>query len=265
MSQPLAHPGAEPNPNETTYDYQYRRRLRMPIRLNFEQQSKLAMFRRLADHLPTLPEGARVLDLGFGLGKMLLWFPKHCELGGNDLSLFAVEQMRQEAGRRGYRAFRFERLNLDREPIPWVDGSAEVVVCSHLIEHVADDRQLLEMIRRALRPGGHLILMCPINETDRNANPLHVRRYTEESLEKLLEDFGFQVIATDKADTIYHVFEWIGWPRLPRPLEVLRGKCIAVLGAIAVLIPPIWSLPIWGVPRDYGVLARLERRPEEHL
>lgn len=133
-----------------------------------------------------------------------------------------------------------------------------------MIEHVADDRDLLEKVGRVLRRGGHLILMCPINETHRNANPLHVRRYTEESVGNLLEDFGFRVIATDKAGTVNNVLDWVGRPRLPCPLDVLRGKCIGVMGAMIVLIPFMSSLPVWGLPRIYGVLARLERKPNEH-
>jgi len=247
------------NPNLVTFEKHYHRRLRLPVRLNFEVQTKLVMFRRLAQKLPSLPEGASVLDLGCGRGGMLFWFPRHCVLEGVDITPTAVEQMRRKARRNGYREFRFECANLERERIPWGDGSTDVVVCSHLIEHVQDDRRLLAEICRVLKPGGHLILMIPINETNPNANPLHLRRYTEESMCELLGAHGFQVIVEDRADTLSHVFDWIGRPRLPRPLEVLRGKGIAVLGALILLVPPLWSLPCWGSPRDYGLLARREQ------
>jgi len=49
--------------------------------------------------------------------------------------------------------------------------------------------------------------------------------------------------------------------RLPRPLEVLRGKGIAVLGAFSVLVPPLWSLRCWGLPWDFGVFAAREDYP----
>ncbi len=254
----------DPNPNLVTFEEYYRRRLRLPVRLNFEVQTKLAMFRRLAQKLPPLPEGASVLDLGFGRGGMLFWFPRHCVLGGVDITPTAVELMRRKARENGYRAYRFECANLERDCIPWDDGSVDVVVCSHLIEHVQDDRRLLAEIGRVLKTGGLLMLMIPINETDRNANPLHLRRYTEESMRELLAAYSFQVIAEDRANTLYQVFDWLCTRRLPRFLEMLRGKGIAVLGALSLLAPPLWSLPCWGTPRDYGVLARLElsRRAE---
>ncbi len=246
---------ARQNPNFVSFEQQYRRRLRMPLRLNFELQTKLAMFRRLARRIPALPPGARVLDLGFGHGFMLFWFPPHCELGGVDLTPTAVERIARAAARRGYLRSRFECLNLDREPLPWDAASVDVLICSHVIEHVADDGHLLAEIRRVLKPGGHLLLMIPINETDANANSLHLRRYTEESMRTKLAAFGFRVLAEDRADTLYQILEWIGRPRLPRPLEVLRGKCVAALGAFSILLPPLWSLRCWGLPRDYGLLA----------
>ncbi len=51
----------EPNPNLVTFEEHYHRRLRLPVRFNFEVQTKLAMFRRLAQNMPPLPEGAHAL------------------------------------------------------------------------------------------------------------------------------------------------------------------------------------------------------------
>ncbi len=58
----------DPNPNLVTFEKYDHRWLRLPVRLNFEVQTKLAMFRRLAQKLPPLPGGASVLDLGCGRG-----------------------------------------------------------------------------------------------------------------------------------------------------------------------------------------------------
>jgi ubiquinone/menaquinone biosynthesis C-methylase UbiE len=246
----------DPNPNLATFEEYYHRRLRLPVHLNFEVQTKLAMFRRLAQKLPSPPEGACVLDLGCGRGGMLFWFPRHCMLGGVDITPIAVEQMRRRARRKGYREFRFECANLERERVPWGDGSADVVVCSHLVEHVQDDRRLLAEISRVLKPGGHLILMIPIHETDRYLNPLHVHRYTESSIEEMLAAHCLRVIAEEADNTLTNLFDRIGGPALPRPLDVLRGKCVGVVGAISLLFPSLRNLRYWGPLRDYGLLAR---------
>jgi SAM-dependent methyltransferase len=54
-------------------------------------------------------------------------------------------------------------LVLDIADLDLADGSLDLVICSHVLEHV-DDRAALREIRRVLRPGGEAILMIPIAE-----------------------------------------------------------------------------------------------------
>ena len=45
-------------------------------------------------------------------------------------------------------------LHFDVQRIPLADNSVDVVLCNHLLEHVADDRRALRELHRILRPGG---------------------------------------------------------------------------------------------------------------
>lgn len=54
-------------------------------------------------------------------------------------------------------------LHFDIQRIPLEDNSFDAVICNHLLEHVADDRQALRELRRILRPGGWGVLLCPID------------------------------------------------------------------------------------------------------
>jgi ubiquinone/menaquinone biosynthesis C-methylase UbiE len=56
-----------------------------------------------------------------------------------------------------------ETLNLDLEAIALPDDSIDVVVASHVLEHV-DDKKALAEIRRVLRSDGVAPLMVPIVE-----------------------------------------------------------------------------------------------------
>jgi SAM-dependent methyltransferase len=53
------------------------------------------------------------------------------------------------------------RLNIEKIDLP--DSSFDVVICSHVLEHV-DDRRALSELHRVLRPSGRAILMVPIIE-----------------------------------------------------------------------------------------------------
>ena len=55
------------------------------------------------------------------------------------------------------------KFSLDIQSIDLPDGSYDVAVASHVLEHV-DDRRALSELFRILRPGGQLIFMIPIAE-----------------------------------------------------------------------------------------------------
>ena len=57
-------------------------------------------------------------------------------------------------------------LNLERLDLP--DGSVDVFVASHVLEHV-DDRKALSELYRCLQPGGMVIVMVPIVEAWRTS------------------------------------------------------------------------------------------------
>jgi len=48
------------------------------------------------------------------------------------------------------------------EDIAFAEGFCDVILCSHVLEHV-DDRKALAELYRILRPGGLLLMMTPVN------------------------------------------------------------------------------------------------------
>ena len=54
------------------------------------------------------------------------------------------------------------RLHFDVQDIPLPDNSFDVLICNHLLEHVADDRRAMREFYRILRPGGWGVLLSPV-------------------------------------------------------------------------------------------------------
>jgi SAM-dependent methyltransferase len=53
-----------------------------------------------------------------------------------------------------------EQVDVTR--IPWPDGSVDLLICSHVLEHVPDDRAALRELRRVLAAGGIALLDVPV-------------------------------------------------------------------------------------------------------
>jgi predicted SAM-dependent methyltransferase len=55
-------------------------------------------------------------------------------------------------------------VKMDITDIQFADGSFDVILCNHVLEHVPDDRKAMSELHRVLRPGGWGILQVPISK-----------------------------------------------------------------------------------------------------
>ena len=55
--------------------------------------------------------------------------------------------------------------SIDIADIGYRDASFDAILCSHVLEHVADDRRAMRELYRVLRPGGWAILQVPIDSS----------------------------------------------------------------------------------------------------
>ncbi len=106
-------------------------------------------------------------------------------------------------------------VRMDICNIEYPDNSFDVIYCSHVLEHVADDRQALAEFRRVLSPDGVAILLVPIfSETTTFEDPAvtdpvermrlfgqhdHVRAYGPDFAQRVGET-GFKVECVTASD-----------------------------------------------------------------
>ncbi|MFI3269737.1 MAG: methyltransferase domain-containing protein [Rikenellaceae bacterium] len=55
-------------------------------------------------------------------------------------------------------------MHFDVQQIPLDDNSVEVIICNHIMEHVADDRLAMRELHRIMRPSGWGIILAPVEQ-----------------------------------------------------------------------------------------------------
>jgi SAM-dependent methyltransferase len=104
--------------------------------------------------LVSLPTGANVVDIGctgFDLVQRARW------MGRSDLIHSGVDYMPLSAPV----GFDFRKVDLDREAVPFPDDSFDLVVASHIIEHLRDPTKFCAELVRIAKPGGLVYIEAP--------------------------------------------------------------------------------------------------------
>jgi SAM-dependent methyltransferase len=158
----------------------------------FAALDRLNLRRRVRGYLRRLGGGRRVLDVGCGDGALLEEFRRRgaAVLAGVDFS----PEVAPGAG-----TFDFFRGTL--EEAPWPDGSFDLIVMHHVLEHVEEPLATLRRAHALLAAGGALVGQVPNVESTEHAlfgrywngfhTPRHLQCFGPGPLLSLLRRAGF--------------------------------------------------------------------------
>lgn len=110
------------------------------------QDRRLSLIRR---YVPL--EGARVLDVGCGIGT---YVRKLQDVAGAAYGI-DIDPARVRQGATGSLAVAVS------EQLPFQTAAFDAVLLNEVIEHVRDDRETLREACRVVRPGGHVVIYAP--------------------------------------------------------------------------------------------------------
>ena len=139
--------------------------------------------------------GARVLELGSGIGNMTSNLCPRDRYTASDINPHYLDYLRRTFHSRPYLDVQKVDLSAaaDFEPLR---GRYDTVVCLNVLEHVREEAAALANLRGALAPGGRAVILVPqgpgvYGTLDEVLG--HERRYTRETLTAALRGAGFEI------------------------------------------------------------------------
>lgn len=135
---------------------------------------------------PHVTKEETVFEYGVGFGWNLAQLRCKRRLG-SDVAEF-LEPLIREQG-----------IEFVADPNTIADGSMDVVICHHVLEHALHPPEMLTAIHRLLRQGGKLLLFVPYEKERRfrTYNPVepnhHLYSWNVQTLGRLVAETGFEV------------------------------------------------------------------------
>lgn len=173
--------------------------------------------------LPSLA-GLRVLDLGCGEGRhcISLWIQSRARIVGLDLNMADLQTARSRQADFEVKEGPDHYLTLIQSSgltLPFEADTFDLVVCSEVLEHIADHKAMLDEIKRVLVPGGVFAMSVPrygpewlcwkLSRAYHEVPGGHVRIFNAAELSRQIESLGMYRYAKHWAHGLHSPYWWL--------------------------------------------------------
>ena len=165
---------------------------------DLRQMAKAENYRRWQFEMVAPHIHGRVLEVGGGIGNFTP------ELAGAAESVISIEpneycfkQLREKTRALTNVSVHQATVESLDEKVPLARG-LDTVVLMNVLEHIQDDRAVLELLKQRLKPGGKIVVLVPacqwaFGSTDARLG--HYRRYSKPYTRQLVAKIGMQLTA----------------------------------------------------------------------
>ncbi len=170
-------------------------------------------------------EHSRILDIGCGSGRhtAAAYDLQKGSVIGADPNFADLEQARARLDLHARWTPRkkgaWSLAAADISHLPFKDGTFDVVICSEVLEHIADHRRAVRESIRILKPGGRLVVSIPrrwpeticwaLSRQYRHTPGGHVHIFNAKHLIRLIQSGGMTLWRTHYAHSLHTPYWWL--------------------------------------------------------
>ena len=197
-------------------------------------------------------KGARLLEIGSGLGHLVGQLEDSFETYGMDVNYWAVKQSKSTVNKSVLKTASAQEL-------PYKDNSFNVVIIKHIVEHLPDPKKAVAEIGRVTEQGGTLILATPNLDSLLKSwkgekwigyqDPTHISLKRPNEWFSLIKEAGFEVqrVVADGFWDVPYV------PIVPKQIQKLTFGSLGGFQAITgfAFLPMRWGESIIVIASKY--------------
>ena len=226
-------------PDQSGFLECYRGRQGALHHLAYMRMSKVLLTLELCRTAGVALAGREVFDYGFGAGTFFRHCPRDSRLFGVEMDAENVAAVRAMLAARGQCAD-LQTIDIARwSEHPLLARKYDVILCSHVLEHLPDPAMFLKRMSACLHSGGSLLGLVPIHERVMDIH--HVQRLDEAKIRAFGEAAGLRLAAYVEADP------WLYWIQpLWTAERGLRHKAAQVVSFALGLVASALGPAAWG-------------------
>jgi SAM-dependent methyltransferase len=186
---------------------------------------------------PPAPEKV-LLDCGAGTGCFAKEMEAFCRVLVLDDHAEALQLLRTR--------FKPEQvLDLVGGEVPLPDASVDYVTALDVLEHVPDDRAVVQGFHRLLKPGGLAVVTVPASMalwSDWDVGLHHHRRYDREQLKALFPDEQWELVHLNYTNVVVYPAVWVvrKWRALMAPRDRVGNLAVNAGARSEDKVPAAW-------------------------
>ena len=100
----------------------------------------------------------KILDIGSGEGFFKFFFDAMCP---EKIEWYGVEVWKERAAFCRHIGYHIDDINLEVEPLPYANETFDIVLASHVIEHLPNPDKVIAEMGRVLKKGGYMLIGTP--------------------------------------------------------------------------------------------------------